>query len=236
MVQKEVPRQHGLLHRPVLWLVVLALAGLGLGLGVALPSSHGSPSAIKVAHLLTATSAANACGSWATDPTDPTETSITQATGLILSCDLVGNTWVIVTEGTTNPPSSAATNPPTQGVTYSVIGAILTYSCNSTDTNCLDPSTPHLFASWTVTRYPGPEYFKPTDLATATVILGLTLGDNATGPLMFNIVSNTWFTTESSTLFTCETEWGNYKAEPTPTVPMEQGFLAVYPQCSSVSG
>jgi hypothetical protein len=176
MTQKEASKRYPFLHKPVTWFVTVALLGLGIGLGVALPNRRQSPPRIELAHLLTATSSENTCGSWATDPTDPTEVSITEAAGLILSCDLVAYTWVVVTEGTTNPPANTAIDPPTHGATYSVIGAVLTYACSAADATCLDPATPHPFSSWTITHYPQPEYFKPTVLFTPTDILGLTLG------------------------------------------------------------
>lgn len=178
------------------------------------------------------------CGNWATDPSDPTAVAIAQAAGPIAHCQLVGYTWVIITAGVASPPAEEPYEPPPPAATYSVLGAVLTDACAPTDTACLDPSSPHPFSSWRLTRYPSPTYFQPADLLTPTVFL--TIGTS--GQLLFNMATGTWFSRPSSALATCINQWGAYESstEPSnpgaPTVSMEQAFIDAHPECTSAAG
>jgi hypothetical protein len=61
------------------------------------------------------------------------------------------------------------------------------------------------------------------------------LGDSATGPLMFNITTNSWIDPASPTVVACGKEWDSYEDSPMASVSVEQGFVSSYPDCASAA-
>jgi hypothetical protein len=196
------------------------------------PVAQTSPVAAILATLSTPT---NTCGSWATSSQDATQMAISSKYGPIARCELIGDTWVLMTAGVANPPADNPTDPPPEGSVYTQRVTILTDSCSASDSTCLSASAPHPISSWRSAEAPSLGFYKPVDLYTPTVLVIL----SSNGQLLFNTRTNAWFQTPSSTLVACNSEWGGYQSTQLASSPsasdlsLEQSFVISNPQCSS---
>jgi hypothetical protein len=215
------------------------LATLGLLGGRSSDRPHSTHKRIIFGLISASLPASTACGSWATSPTDAVAMSIAQAAGPIARCELLGDTWVIVTAGVATPSAATPQQPPPEGAAYSQPGAIATYQCAQSDAECLSATSPHPFNSWAITPFPTPGFLQIADVLTPTVLVA----EATFGQVMFNVATNTWITTgPSPSLTTCGQEWGAYvdttqaSSTPLPVLSAQQTFIAAHPECTDAAG
>jgi hypothetical protein len=230
-------------------LLVAMVATIGFAVGTSggrsqpqsTPSGGGHQVAqgVYLAGLLTGstTTSSNACGSWATDPNDPTYQQIINASGAIARCELLGYTWVLITAGIANEASDSPLDPPPPGSTYITPPAVMTFACAPTDSSCLSASSPHPYNSWQTTTNDALGFFKPMDLLTPTVFVAVGTG----GQEMFDVSTDSWFTSASSALDSCAQSWGSYESSAQSANPnadvttLEQEFIGANDGCTSAA-
>ncbi|MCL5047969.1 MAG: hypothetical protein M1374_04175 [Firmicutes bacterium] len=220
----------------------VSVAIVGLGAGLAMGNGGNSPSVtgpVARAHLVEAviSNAPSTCGSWATSPTDPTDAAITDRYGTILSCQLLGYTWVMITAGITNPAPAIPDTPAPPGAAWTQNGVFGTYTCAPADNVCLSSASDHLEAGWTFTPY-AQGWLKVMAIPSPTVLL-FEAGNK--GEFLFNTITNSivpWSSSSATALEQCWKSWdAGLSAQnivPSNATPeVDQAFEHAHPQCAT---
>lgn len=223
-------------RRIALILIIVSIALIALGLRAFSSKSHHSSMIEPI--LSSSITPQSICGSWVADPLNTVTAAITSAGGPIARCQLIGYSWVILTEGVTDPPTKTPIESPTAGAKYTTTGLIATDTCSTGRTSCLTSSSRHRLTSWRASHFPRPEYLTPVALITPTVLELKSLDGTL---FFFNLIQHTWKTAQSPILKACSQYWVNYQNtsrisnSATPLLALEQTFILAHPECTYAS-
>ena len=173
----------------------------------------------------------DSCGTWAKSPTtDNTAAQFQSQYGGVSACGLDADTWVIFTNGKSNPQGQSQ-GPAPANATWTQNQSVGTYTCSASDTQCLNASAPHAFSKWKFVTAPTTGLMR----LLALVFPGVAVVDVGGNQAIINFHTLAWSASANGVFNACSRLWGQSGGGPTSPSDTGRRFLINHPECASAN-